>query len=91
MSRSKFVVFSLLAIAGLLLGACQPAAQPYTCTDEIGCIDIAPGAPIHIAYAMVVAGSDSSLGIDSRKRLRLPGGRPVAILEQGRTLTELFA
>ncbi|MCC6190019.1 MAG: branched-chain amino acid ABC transporter substrate-binding protein [Anaerolineales bacterium] len=71
MSRSKFAVLSLLAVAGLLLGACQPAAQPYTCTDEIGCVDIAPGAPIHIAYALVVAGSDSSLGIDSRRGIEI--------------------
>jgi branched-chain amino acid transport system substrate-binding protein len=80
MFKSKLAVVSLLAIAGLLLGACQPAAQPYSCTDEIGCIDIAPGAPIHIAWAMVVAGADSSLGIDSRR------GVEIAIDDKGGTL-----
>jgi branched-chain amino acid transport system substrate-binding protein len=80
MSKRKLAVVSLLALAGLLLGACQPAAQPFTCTDAIGCIDIAPGAPIHIAYAMVVAGSNSSLGIDSRR------GVEIAIDDKAATL-----
>src|SRR3972149_10927158 len=41
-----------------------PAA--FECTDSIGCLDVAPGDPIHLAYAMVIAGPDETLGIDSR-------------------------
>ena len=72
MSKRLFTLLSLLAIAAMLLAACQPAAAPteapkaFTCTDSIGCLDIAPGDPIHIAYAMVVSGSDATLGLDTR-------------------------
>src|SRR5574342_436920 len=66
MSKRTFSALSVLVLLGLVLAACQPAAKPFTCTDKIGCVDIAPGAPIHIAYAMVVAGPDETLGIDSR-------------------------
>jgi branched-chain amino acid transport system substrate-binding protein len=41
-----------------------PAA--FECTDSIGCVDVAPGEPIHLAYLMVIAGPDETLGIDSR-------------------------
>jgi branched-chain amino acid transport system substrate-binding protein len=71
MSKRTFTALSVLVLAGLLLAACQPAAKPFTCTDKIGCVDIAPGAPIHIAYAMVVAGPDETLGIDSRRGVEI--------------------
>jgi branched-chain amino acid transport system substrate-binding protein len=41
------------------------------CTDELGCVDIAAGAPIRIAYMLVVAGADASLGIDSRRGIEI--------------------
>ena len=71
MSKKVFPLTTLLVIAGFLIAACQPAAQPYTCTDAIGCVDIAPDAPIHIAWAMVVSGGDSTLGIDSRRGVEI--------------------
>ena len=71
MSKKVAPLMGLLVIAGLLLAACQPAAQPYTCTDAIGCVDIAPGEPVHIAWAMVVSGGDSTLGIDSRRGVEI--------------------
>ncbi|HLA99254.1 MAG TPA: hypothetical protein VJL34_12425, partial [Anaerolineales bacterium] len=44
----------------------EPPPAMFECTDPIGCVDIAPGDPIHIAWALVVAGPNSSLGVDSR-------------------------
>lgn len=47
----------------------EPATEgpsAFECTDSIGCVDIAPDEPIHIAYAMVISGPDETLGIDSR-------------------------
>lgn len=51
-----------------------PAAAPTTapaaafkCTDKIGCVDVASGDPVHIAYMLVVAGDSAQLGIDSRR------------------------
>ncbi|HSF82664.1 MAG TPA: branched-chain amino acid ABC transporter substrate-binding protein [Anaerolineales bacterium] len=46
-----------------------PAA--FECTDSIGCVDIAPGDPVHIAYALVVTGPNESLGVDSRNGVEI--------------------
>src|SRR5574341_862063 len=68
MSKRLFVFFSVLIAASMLLAACgggggAPAA--YTCTDKIGCVTIAPGDPIHIAFWGVLSGAVASLGQDS--------------------------
>ena len=47
------------------------AAGPYECTDAIGCVTVAPGEPIHIAYGLVVAGPNETLGIDSRNGIEI--------------------
>lgn len=41
------------------------------CGDPLGCLDLAPGDPLKVAYMLVVAGSDQSLGIDSRRGIEL--------------------
>lgn len=51
--------------------ATEPPAAAFECSDAIGCVDIAPGDPIHIAYLMVVAGPNESLGIDSRNGVEI--------------------
>ncbi len=56
------VLLSLLVLASLALAACGPSAQPFECTDAIGCVDIAPGDPIHFAYIQAVSGPVASLG-----------------------------
>ncbi len=73
------VLFVLLAIAAiaLLAVACQPAAPKFECKDKLGCIDIGPNDPIHIAYAMVVSGSDATLGQDTKY------GAEIAIDDKG--------
>jgi branched-chain amino acid transport system substrate-binding protein len=78
MSKRLFALFAALMVASMALGACGPA--PYECTDAIGCVDIAPGEPIHLAYAMVISGPDETLGIDSRN------GLEVAIALKGQVL-----
>lgn len=49
----------------------------FECTDAIGCVTIAPGDPIHIAYALTVSGATASLGEDSK------GGIEIAIADRG--------
>jgi branched-chain amino acid transport system substrate-binding protein len=71
MFKRLYLTLTALVVGALALAACQPAVQPYQCTDAIGCVDIAPGAAIHVAYAMVVAGENSSLGIDSRRGIEI--------------------
>jgi len=65
------IVISAIAVLGMLLTACGPAASTYTCTDSIGCVTIAPTDPIHIAYLLVVAGPNAALGTDSRNGVQI--------------------
>jgi branched-chain amino acid transport system substrate-binding protein len=46
-----------------------PAA--FTCTDKIGCVDIGPTDPIHIAWLLVVSGPNETLGVDSRNGIEI--------------------
>jgi branched-chain amino acid transport system substrate-binding protein len=80
MTKRLFVLLSVLVLASMLLVACGPSAAEFECTDKIGCVDIAPGEPIHIAYALVISGPDETLGIDSRT------GIEVAIALKGQVL-----
>ncbi|HEY5983597.1 MAG TPA: branched-chain amino acid ABC transporter substrate-binding protein [Anaerolineales bacterium] len=48
-----------------------PAPAAFTCTDSIGCVDIGPTDPIHIAYLLVVAGPNETLGVDSRNGIEI--------------------
>ena len=45
-----------------------------------------PVSPADVAYTIL-----DSLGIDPRKQLTTPDGRPIEILDQGDTVKELFA
>jgi branched-chain amino acid transport system substrate-binding protein len=68
----------VLVTLGLALAQCGP--QAFQCTDAIGCVDIAPNDPIHIAYMMVVTGPDESLGLDTKY------GVEIAIDDKGEVL-----
>lgn len=85
MLKRTFVVISVLVIVSLALAACQPAAPtaaPFACTDAIGCVDIAPGASVHIAYALTVSGATATLGEDSK------GAIEIAIDDRGGKLLD---
>jgi branched-chain amino acid transport system substrate-binding protein len=69
MSRRSLTVLLTLAGAALLLGACAP--QAFVCDDALGCVDIAPGDPIHIAWALTVSGPTATLGEDSRGAIEI--------------------
>ena len=74
MSKRLIVILAVMVLALAFLSACAPKAE---CTDAIGCVEVKSGDPIHIAYAMVIAGPDATLGIDSRN------GAEIAIDERG--------
>jgi branched-chain amino acid transport system substrate-binding protein len=80
MFKRSYALLALLVIAGMALAACGPAASAFECTDALGCVTVGPGEPIHLAYAMVISGPDSTLGIDSRT------GLEVAIATKGQVL-----
>jgi len=69
MSRKLFILLPVFVIAAALLAGC--AGKALECTDPIGCVSVAKGEPIHIAYAMVISGPDATLGIDSRNGAEL--------------------
>ena len=62
---------------GLVLGA----------TDKLGAfVTRRPVSPADVAFTIL-----DSLGIDSRKQLLAPDGRPIEILDQGELIRELYA
>lgn len=69
MTKRLFVVLSLFIVAALLLTAC--GQKGVECDDPIGCVVIGPNEPVHIAYALVVAGPNETLGIDSRNGIEI--------------------
>ncbi len=74
MSNKRLLVGVFLATIVLVLVAaqCGPApAAKFVCEDAIGCVDIAPGEPVRIAYMFVVSGPDESLGIDTRRGVEI--------------------
>lgn len=75
MSKRLFSVLSLLIIASLALAACggggEAPAATLECTDAIGCVTVAPGEPIHLAYMLTVSGATATLGDDSLGAIRV--------------------
>ncbi len=71
MFKRLSIVISAIAVLGMILTACGPAASTYTCTDSIGCVKIGPTDPVHIAYMLVVAGPNAALGTDSRNGVEI--------------------
>jgi branched-chain amino acid transport system substrate-binding protein len=47
----------------------EPAAME--CTDELGCVEVAPGDPILLASALVISGPNASLGQDSQNGIEI--------------------
>ncbi len=75
MTKRYITALSLLLFAGFILAACGGPA--FECTDEIGCVDVAPDEPIHLAYMLTISGATAFLGDDS------VGGIEIAIDDRG--------
>jgi branched-chain amino acid transport system substrate-binding protein len=69
--KSNYV--PLLVVLGLILGIGVVTVPPALTqsADKIGILTIKPGEPIHIAYMLVVAGPDASLGEDSKRGIEI--------------------
>lgn len=76
----KLTIISLVLFISMMATACGPKVEPFECTDAIGCVTIAPGDPIRIAYALVISGPNETLGVDSRR------GVEIAIEDKGDVL-----
>ena len=75
----KLLTISMMLII-LVVTACGPTATPFECDDAIGCVTVAAGDPIRIAYALVISGANETLGIDSRR------GIEISVSHQGEIL-----
>jgi branched-chain amino acid transport system substrate-binding protein len=76
----RIVLFLVLLMSlTLLLSACG-GGSTFECDDEIGCVDIAPDEPVHIAYMLTISGGTAFLGEDSR------GAIEIAIEDRGQVL-----
>ena len=64
-------VFSILLVVVFMLVLVGPAYAVPICSDPLGCVTLDPDDPIHIAYALVISGPASSLGIDSRNGIEI--------------------
>jgi branched-chain amino acid transport system substrate-binding protein len=86
MNKNIFALLSLLVFASMVLAACtgKPVAKDvpagFKCSDAIGCVVIAPDEPVHIAYALVISGTDETLGVDARN------GIEIAVEDKGQIL-----
>lgn len=75
----KFTVLSaLVMLSAMLLAACGGGAAE--CTDDLGCVEVAEGEPIRIAYMLTTSGATAFLGDDSI------GGIQIAVADQGQLL-----
>lgn len=78
--KRLLMIATFLVLLATILSAC--GGSSFECADAIGCVDIGPDDPIHIAYALTVSGATASLGEDSR------GGVEIAIDDRGGTLLD---
>jgi len=74
MNRRFAFLVALFLVVGFALMSTAQAAPPK---DPLGVVTIKKGQPIHIAYWMVVAGPDASLGEDTKR------GVEIAIQDKG--------
>jgi branched-chain amino acid transport system substrate-binding protein len=74
MKRRFALTFALALVVAFALMSTAQAAPPK---DPLGVVTVKKGQPIHIAYWMVVAGPDASLGEDTKR------GVEIAISDKG--------
>jgi len=63
MKRTISLLLLLLTLA-LVLAAC--GGETLECTDDIGCVEIAPDEAILLSSALVISGPNAPLGLDSQ-------------------------
>jgi branched-chain amino acid transport system substrate-binding protein len=69
MSKRLFALLAVLLVASIVLTAC--GGPKFECTDAIGCVDIAPDEPVHIAYMLTISGATAFLGEDSQGAIEI--------------------
>ncbi len=87
MQQKNLTPFIVLCSFFALLAGCNKPEPSFTCTDPLGCVDVAPGEPIQIGVLQAVSGDVAPLGqaqirglklaLDKRKGTIL--GHPIAL------------
>jgi branched-chain amino acid transport system substrate-binding protein len=67
--KKAFALLTIVMILTTALSAC--GAPKLECTDEFGCVEVAEGEAIRVAWAFVVSGPDESLGTDTKRGVEL--------------------
>jgi len=67
--RKTLSVVALVVMLCILLTAC--GAQPYACTDPLGCVTVKDGAGIKIGSLLTMTGPDSAYGIDALRGVEI--------------------
>jgi branched-chain amino acid transport system substrate-binding protein len=67
--KKVLALLTVLIILTTALAAC--GGTSFECTDAIGCVDIPPGDPVRIGYALVLSGANETLGIDSSRGVEI--------------------
>jgi len=68
MKRTISLLLLLLTIS-LVLAAC--GGETLECTDDIGCVEIAPDESILLSSALVISGPNAPLGLDSQHGIEI--------------------
>jgi branched-chain amino acid transport system substrate-binding protein len=71
MNKGYLALFSMVVLVSLVIASCTQIQTEYVCSDALSCLDVPPGEPVHIAYALVTSGPDETMGIDSRNGIEL--------------------
>ncbi|MEW5958534.1 MAG: branched-chain amino acid ABC transporter substrate-binding protein [Chloroflexota bacterium] len=61
---------AILSISGWLV-ACQAVVSSFTCSDPLGCVNIAPGEPIKIGMLQPLSGDVAPIGVDQVRSIEL--------------------
>ncbi len=69
--RSHLRLLPVLFLILLVQNGCRKAGQPFHCSDPLGCVDIAPKAPIKIGILQALTGDVAPLGIDQVRGIQL--------------------
>jgi branched-chain amino acid transport system substrate-binding protein len=69
----------LLVLLGLIsfffLSSCSESEPPFTCTDSLGCVTVAPGEPVKIGVLQALSGKVAPLGQAQLRGLELALGK----------------
>ncbi len=71
MFQRNFFSLFVVVLVGILLAACQQAPPPFECTDEIGCVTIAPDESIKLRALQALSGGPATLGTTQSQVIEL--------------------